>query len=235
MRSDAEQNRARIPDVARTALSAASDATVNSIAKHAGVGQGTMYRHFPTREALLLAVYHEDVRAVIDTAPTLLAAHPPVTALRLWFDRLASYGRIKHGVAQAVEAATRADLSSEYYDQVIAAITLLLDVGKQAGELRPDIDAEEVLLLVGFRWRIDNTDWEPRSRHLLTLVMDSLRAGPAIPWLESPATELIFFFRKSADQLDEGGDVSNGGLGVGERTAGQRRDAALSRVHLLRA
>ncbi|WP_206443278.1 TetR/AcrR family transcriptional regulator [Candidatus Protofrankia californiensis] len=161
--------------MAREALAASSDATLNSIAKKAGVGQGTMYRHFPSREALLLAVYHQDVRAVIDAAAALLDAHPPLDALRLWFDRLASYGRIKHGVAGAVEAATRADLSSEYYDQVIEAITLLLNAGKNAKTLREDVDAEEVLLLVGFLWRIDNADWEVRSRHLLDLVMDSLR------------------------------------------------------------
>jgi len=175
MRSDAEQNRARILAAARSALSASSDATLNSIAKLAGVGQGTMYRHFPNREALLLAVYRHDVQAVIDAAPALLAAHPPSEALRLWFDRLASYGRIKHGVAQAVEAATRADLSGEYYDQMIAAITLLLDAGKLEGTVRPDVNAEEVLLLVGFLWRTDNPDWEVRTRHLLTLVLDGLR------------------------------------------------------------
>jgi AcrR family transcriptional regulator len=177
-RSDAEQNRARILAAARTALSASSDATLNSIAKLAGVGQGTMYRHFPSREALLLAVYRHDVQAVIDAAPALLTAHPPAEALRRWLDRLASYGRIKHGVAAAVQAATRADLSGEYYGQVTAAITLLLDAGQRAGTLRADVDADEVLLLAGFLWRIDNAGWEARSAHLLTLVMDALRAPP---------------------------------------------------------
>ncbi|MFJ5224134.1 TetR/AcrR family transcriptional regulator [Streptomyces sp. NPDC088400] len=177
-RSDAEQNRARILEIARTALTASSDATMNSIAKRAGVGQGTMYRHFPNREALLLAVYRHDVQALIDAAPELLAQETPFEALRLWFDRLASYARIKHGVAAAVEAATRADLSNEYYDPVIAAITLLLDACKTAGTVRPDVDADEVLLLVSFLWRMENPDWEARSRHLLTLVMDGLRERP---------------------------------------------------------
>lgn len=177
-RSDAEQNRARILEIARTALTASSDATMNSIAKRAGVGQGTMYRHFPNREALLLAVYRHDVQALIDAAPELLAQETPFEALRLWFDRLASYARIKHGVAAAVEAATRADLSNEYYDPVIAAITLLLDACKAAGAVRPDVDADEVLLLVSFLWRIENRDWEARSRHLLTLVVDGLRVRP---------------------------------------------------------
>jgi AcrR family transcriptional regulator len=174
MRSDAEHNRTRILEVAREALAASGETSLSAIAKLAGVGQGTMYRHFPNREALLLEVYRQDVHAVIDAAPALLRAHPPARALRLWFDRLASYGRVKHGLADAFEAATRADLSSEYYGQVADAITLLLSAGQQAGEVRPDVDADEILLLVSFLWRIDNTDWPARSSHLLDLVMDSL-------------------------------------------------------------
>ncbi|HEY0717098.1 MAG TPA: TetR/AcrR family transcriptional regulator [Streptosporangiaceae bacterium] len=179
MRSDAELNRARIIEAAVAALASSSDATLNSIARRAGVGQGTMYRHFPNREALLLAVYRQDVQAVIDAAPALLADHPPAEALRRWLGRLASYGRIKHGVAQAVEAATRADLSSAYYRPVTDAITLLLEAGQATGQLRPDIDADEVLLLVGFLWRIDNDDWERRTTHLLDVVMDGLRGHDA--------------------------------------------------------
>jgi AcrR family transcriptional regulator len=179
MRSDAEQNRARILAAAVAALAESSDATLNSIARRAGVGQGTMYRHFPNREALLLAVYQQDVQAVIDAAPALLARYPPAEALRRWFDRLASYGRIKHGVAQAVEAATRADLSSAWYGPVTGAITQLLEAGQAAGQIRVDVDAGEVLLLVGFLWRLDNDGWEKRAAHLLDLVMDGLRPAPA--------------------------------------------------------
>jgi AcrR family transcriptional regulator len=179
LRSDAERNRARILEVARTALTVSRDVTLNSIAKQAGVGQGTLYRHFPNRESLLLAVYRYDVRELIDTAPALLTAHPPLDALRLWFDRLASYGRIKQGVADAVEAATRADLSNEYYGEVTGAITSLLDAGKQTGAVRPDVDADEILHLVGFLWRADADDaWEARARHMLDLVMDGLRRRP---------------------------------------------------------
>jgi AcrR family transcriptional regulator len=177
MRSDAEQNRARILDVARVVLAESSDATLNSIAKKAGVGQGTMYRHFPNREALLLALYRRDVEAVIEAASALLAEQPPAEALRIWLDRLASYSRIKHGVAQAVEAATRADLSGEYYDRVAGAITLLLDAGKVAGEVRADIDADDLLLLVGFLWRLDDPSFHARSQRMLATVMDGLRAS----------------------------------------------------------
>ncbi|MGI8450938.1 MAG: TetR/AcrR family transcriptional regulator [Streptosporangiaceae bacterium] len=179
LRSDAEQNRARILDVARTALAESAGASLNSIAKLAGVGPGTLYRHFPNREALMLAVYRQDVRDLVDAAPALLAEHPPFEALRLWFGRLASYGRIKHGLAQLLDAVTSADLAGETYGPVVDAITLLLDAGKDTGTVRPDVDADEVLLLVGFLWRIDaGADWDARARHMLGLVMDGLRPPP---------------------------------------------------------
>src|SRR3954468_12890029 len=105
-RADALQNRARIVEVARDALTADGDASLNSIAKKAGVGPGTLYRHFPNREALVLAVYRPHVQQRADSAPALLGEHPPLDALRLWFDRLAYYGRIKHGLADVLHAAT---------------------------------------------------------------------------------------------------------------------------------
>lgn len=176
LRADAERNRARILAAARTALDASGDASLQSIAKLAGVGQGTLYRHFPNREALVLAVHRHDVRDLVDAAPALLAAHPPFQALRLWFDRLASYGRIKHGLADALHAVARAELAGEGYGPVVGAIALLLRAGQDAGAVRPDVDAEDALLLVGFLWRLDlDAEWDARSSHLLDLVMDSLR------------------------------------------------------------
>lgn len=178
LRADAEQNRARILDAARAALVEAHDASLNTIAKRAGVGPGTLYRHFPNREALLLAVYRHDVEDLVEAAPTLLTSHPPLAALHLWFEQLAAYGRVKHGLSGAFSAATSADLSGEYYSQVIGAIRLLLSAGQRAGAIRADVDAEEVLLLVGFLWRIDAPDWERRSRHMLDLVLDGLKKQP---------------------------------------------------------
>ncbi|MFE6887176.1 TetR/AcrR family transcriptional regulator [Streptomyces sp. NPDC057694] len=177
-RSDAEDNRARIIDIARTAFAAAPDATLQSIAKAAGVGQGTMYRHFPSREALLLAVYRTDVEALVEAAPSLLDAHEPLDALRLWFGRLAAYGRIKHGASQAMEAATRADLKSQYYPPVVAALDQLLTACKDAGHLRPGADADEVLLLVSFLWRAESgPDWQERTDRMLGIVVDGLRTA----------------------------------------------------------
>ena len=128
-RADAEHNRERILEVARAALTRSSDATLKSIAQEAGVGQGTLYRHFPTREALLVAAYRVDLRDLLDSAEGLLQEHAPDKALRHWLDRLATYGRIKHGAAEAVRAATRADLSAEYYAETVTTLGLLLRAG----------------------------------------------------------------------------------------------------------
>jgi AcrR family transcriptional regulator len=177
LRSDAEHNRARILRAAREALAASGDFAMNAVARQAGVGQGTLYRHFPTREALVLAVYRQDVAELVDAAPVLLAGHEPAQALRLWLDRLAAFGRVKHGLPGVLHAATRADLSREHYGPVIDAISQLLRAGQQAGAIRPDVDAEEVLLLVNFLWTGDqDAGWEQRSRHMLQIVLDGLRA-----------------------------------------------------------
>ena len=176
-RADAEQNRARIIEAARLALEDSGDATMQSIARRAGIGQGTLYRHFPTRESLVMTVHRGDVRELVEAAPILLAAHPADEALRLWFDRLAAYGRIKRGLLGALHTVMHAELSSEGYEPVVRAIGLLLDAGVHAGTIRADVEPEEVLLLVGFLWRIDgDADREVRATHLLDVVTDGLRA-----------------------------------------------------------
>ena len=179
-RADALHNRDRILEVARDAFAASGDASLNSIAKQAGVGPGTLYRHFPNREALVLAVYRHDVQQLADSAPLLLDEHPPLAALRLWFDRLAYYGKIKHGLADVLHAVTSDGLAGETYGPVIGAITLLLRACEQAGSIRSGIDTDDVLLLLGFLWRIDpGGDGDARASRLLDLVMDGLRAKPA--------------------------------------------------------
>ena len=106
LRADARANRDRILDVARDALATDPAASLNSIAKAAGVGAGTLYRHFPSRESLVLGVYRKEIDTLVALAPALLAKHPPLQAFRIWCDRLAKFGRMKYGVADIVHAAT---------------------------------------------------------------------------------------------------------------------------------
>jgi AcrR family transcriptional regulator len=175
-RADATQNRKRIVEAARAALAESEDVRLNAIAKRAGVGQGTLYRHFPAREDLLAEVYRQDVDDLAAAAHLFLAEHEPVEALDRWFDRLAGYARIKRGVLAAIEASAGRDLAAESHGRISEAVMELLDAGKAAGTIRADVDARDVLLLIGYLTRLDDADWAPRARHLLEIVRDGLRA-----------------------------------------------------------
>ncbi len=184
-RADAARNRARLLDAARVAFSAAEDVeavSLHRIARAAGVGQGTLYRHFPTREDLLLAVYETDVARLVDSAPALLADHPPREALRRWLAELAAYGPVKRGLGQVVEAATGAALSDRWRAPVLDALGLLIGAGQAAGELRADVDAGDVLRMCSFLWSGRPTpDWPLRSEQLLGVLIDGLASGAGGP------------------------------------------------------
>jgi AcrR family transcriptional regulator len=180
LRSNARRNRERILEEAHIALTTSSDASLNSIAKKAGVGIATLYRHFPSREALVLAVYRHEVEQVVEAAPRLLTTRPPIVALREWLDRFADYGMTKAGLAGALSAAINANegLAVDAYGPISRALSLLLQANEQAGTIRAGFDPEDVLLLMSFVWRIDpKSDWRPRAGKLLDLLMDGLRAG----------------------------------------------------------
>lgn len=177
LRSDARANRDRILQIARNAFAKAPDASLNSISKAAGVGAGTLYRHFPTREALILAVYRKEIEALIDLAPALTAKHPPLEALQLWCDRLAQYGRIKHGLADVLHAALTDRDQQDAYGPMVGAVDHLLRACEKSGDIVPGADAEDVLLLLGFLWRIrPGKAAEAQADRLLTLVFRGLGA-----------------------------------------------------------
>ncbi len=100
-RTDAVRNRTRIVEAARAALAESHLVRLNEIAKRAGVGQGTLYRNFPNREALLAEVYRRDVEELVAAASALLVEHEPVEALRHWLDRVLDYAAIKRGVGRS--------------------------------------------------------------------------------------------------------------------------------------
>src|SRR5580704_15958761 len=139
-RSDARRNREAILTAALEALTESPDASLNAIAKRAGVGNATLYRHFQTREDLVLAVYQHEVRRLVDSADPLLEEHAPLDALRRWVERLAGYAVTKHGLADALRKATTpgSDLSSsDTYAVIVAALDRLLQANISAGTLRP--------------------------------------------------------------------------------------------------
>ncbi|MGV9251853.1 TetR/AcrR family transcriptional regulator [Streptomyces sp. NPDC003697] len=180
LRSDAQRNRERILEAALAELTRCADAPLSVIAKRAGVGQGTFYRNFPNREALVLEVYRYEMRQVADSARPLLESRQPDRALREWMDRLAQFAMAKAGLADAIRQATRAlgGPAKPGHTPVLSAAELLLRANEEAGTIRPGVTAEDFFLAIAGLWQIDpHGDWRPRATRLLDLVMDGLRAG----------------------------------------------------------
>ena len=178
LRADARANRDRIIDVARDALAADPAASLNSIAKSAGVGAGTLYRHFPSRESLVLGVYRKEIDTLVALAPALLAKHPPLQAFRLWCDRLAKSGRMKYGVADIVHAAATEQDMQETYVPMLGAVRQLIEACERSREIRPGTNPEDFLVLVGLLWRIPPTSsGEARVKRLLALAFRGLGAA----------------------------------------------------------
>ncbi|AIT80554.1 TetR/AcrR family transcriptional regulator [Novosphingobium pentaromativorans] len=178
LRSDAQANRQRILDVARRALTANPDASLNSIAKAAQVGAGTLYRHFPTREALVVAVNQAEVNKLIDLAHELSLAHPATEAFRQWCTRLIDYVVGQRGFAETLRAALSLAEQEEAYRPVREAIEHLLDAGARQDAFRRDYDSGDMQLLLSFIWQIRTKEGEARARRLIELIIDGLSRLP---------------------------------------------------------
>ena len=180
LRSDARRNRERILDVALAELTRSANVPLSAIAKKAGVGQGTFYRNFPSREALVLEVYRHEMQQVADAAGQLINTYEPARALREWMDCLARFAMAKAGLADAIRQATSAPGHAEKpgHGPVMRAAELLLRANEEAGTIRPGVTADDFLLAIAGLWQIDpRGDWQPQAERLLDLVMDGLRAG----------------------------------------------------------
>ncbi|WHP16830.1 TetR/AcrR family transcriptional regulator [Cellulomonas sp. ES6] len=181
LRADAARNRARLLAVAAEALAEDPDTPLEAIAQRAGVGIGTLYRHFPERGALVEAAYRQEVTALCDAAPALLGqVRPAADALREWMARFVRYAATKRGMGAALRTAVGSDSSlfAETRTRIIAAIDVLLDAGRADGSVRGDVDGEQVMLAMGCVWNVPDSDrWADRVRGLLDLVVDGLRYG----------------------------------------------------------
>ncbi|MFF4590402.1 TetR/AcrR family transcriptional regulator [Streptomyces sp. NPDC001388] len=180
LRSDAQRNRERILEVALVELTLCPDAPLSAIAKKAGVGQGTFYRNFPNREALVLEIYRHEMSQVAASAAQLLEQLPPDRALRAWMDRLAEFAMTKAGLADAIRLATSAPGSpaKPAHTPVTDAAELLLRANEAAGTIRPGLTSDDLILAIGGLWQMAPTDdWRPRAARLFDLLMDGLRTG----------------------------------------------------------
>jgi AcrR family transcriptional regulator len=177
LRADARRNREKLLAAAAGAFAeAGTAASLEAIAKRAGVGIGTLYRHFPTREALIEAAYANEVDRLCASAPELLADLPPDEALAAWMDGFVAYAAAKRGMKSALQAlgASGSEVFAGARAKLLEAITLLLAAGVDAGTLRADVDAEDVLRAMGSVWLVDDAE---QARTLLRLLMDGLRFG----------------------------------------------------------
>ncbi len=176
LRADARRNRDRLLEVAVRAFSQEGpDVPLDSIARSAGLGIGTLYRHFPTREALVEAAYRTELDRLCDAAPVLLAELPPEQALRAWMDRFVDYMTTKRGMADALKAliASGGNPYAHSRDRMLAAVDSLLTAGVAAGTLRPDVVAADVLAgLSGVTLAAGGRD---QAGRLLDLLADALR------------------------------------------------------------
>ena len=183
LRADAVRNRDKLVEVAVIAFTEDGvDVALESIAARAGVGVGTLYRHFPSRNALVQAVYRHEVERLCDSPAALLAEHSPDVALQEWMNRFVEYAATKRGMAEALSSAVASGLPlfATTRSQMLAALGTLLDAAVADGSIRADVDLEDVLRAMGGVWHMsDGPQWRDQARRLVALLMDGLRYGAA--------------------------------------------------------
>jgi AcrR family transcriptional regulator len=182
LRADARRNRDRLVEVAVRAFSQdGPDVTLEGIAREAGVGIGTLYRHFPTREALVEAAYRTELARLCEAVPDLLADLPPDRALRAWMDRFVDYMTTKRGMSEALRAvvASGGNPFAQSRDRLLGAVGALLAAAERDGSLRPDLDPGDVLTgLSGVTLAAGRPEQRAQAGRLLDLLMDGLRYRP---------------------------------------------------------
>jgi AcrR family transcriptional regulator len=188
LRADVRRNRETLLKAATEAFAAeGDDVALEAIAARAGLGIGTLYRHFPSRDALVVAAYQHEVDALCAAAADLLAAQPPDAALRAWAERFADYIATKRAMGNALRAAAASDspLFAATREQILGAFRLLLDAGAEAGTLRVDVDPKDVIRVINGIWYLPaGPHWRDDVGRMLDLVIDGLRYGAPGPLSE---------------------------------------------------
>jgi AcrR family transcriptional regulator len=179
-RADARRNYDALLEAATAAFAEDVDVPLEEIARRAGVGIGTLYRHFPNRDMLVLAVYRRDVGQLIDGAADLAQTLPPFDALATWMRRFVVHAATKRGMRGALKAISESNphLFAEVRNQLLDTIGTLSRAAADEGSIRGDIEVEDILRALGGICMVsDGPDWQDRADRLLRLVLDGLRFG----------------------------------------------------------
>jgi AcrR family transcriptional regulator len=178
-RADSVRNRKRVLEAAKSVFAAAGPAgSLEAVARQAGVGVGTLYRHFPTRQDLFEAVYRHEVEQLVELAEQLGTELPPLEALRRWMHASVAFVATKKGMSAALAVAVHAssDLSAYSMDRLGRALETLLRRAVKAGVIRDDIGAEDVLrTIVGLCYTHDKPGWQGNVLRLVDVFVDGMR------------------------------------------------------------
>ena len=179
-RKAAARNRIAIVEAAHELLADNPLVPLSEVAKRAGVGAGTLYRHFPTREDLILAAYQHDIERLTATVDEVLARHRSAKAAFIeWFQTLSAYIRIKHGLGEALHSAAAQEIVEASWGPTSAAVAKLLDACVAEGSAAPGHDPTDVIMLMSFLWRVpDDDDGIEQGRRLTATVFSGLRSEP---------------------------------------------------------
>jgi AcrR family transcriptional regulator len=179
-RADARRNREGLLEAAKAAFTeVGAEASLEEIARRAGVGIGTLYRHFPTRDAVVEAVYRREVQQLADSAPRLIESLPPAEALRAWMRLFIDYIAAKRVIAPALKSLVGggSTLYADSSTRINEAIALLVECARASGDIRPNAESADLLrALIGFAYVNSAPDWEASARRLIDLLIDGLRA-----------------------------------------------------------
>ena len=178
-RADAERNRVRLLETAKAAFAEkGSGASLDEIARTAGVGAGTLYRHFPTRDALVAAVYRNETEQLVAAADRLEETHPPVMALREWLLLFVDYIATKHGMYEVLNsiAGGTSELYSASTAQMKQAIAKLVDRAVASGDIRLDLDPLDLLRALAGVANIGlGPDGERAAKHMVDILIAGVR------------------------------------------------------------
>ncbi|MEV6127811.1 helix-turn-helix domain-containing protein [Streptomyces violaceusniger] len=184
LRADAQRNREKILSAAvRVFAEEGLDAHLERIAKEAGVGTGTLYRNFPTRELLIEAAYRNELARLCDAAPELLATLSPGEAMRAWLGRFMDYANAKLGMADALRGVVASGVNpyAQSHEMIQDALARLMDAAVTAGVIRSDISATDMFAaLSGIALASGKPEQREQADRLLDLTLDGLSAGPRL-------------------------------------------------------